>query len=208
MENETYTPIGGHLVTLPKAPPAWVAGRIYLVVEASREELRITLAHNDDCWTIPYEWAVNWGIMRMVTREQAEKAIFTGSGMVEDISEDAGEAASDMADDAISQLATPLGWFTYDTISGVLNGAANDASEAVDYESEDTIRADSARDLAVNAALYLLDHPDADLHDVIAAQYTEIDVYFDALDEGQPEPPKGSDDWNEALYQTVTGWIA
>jgi hypothetical protein len=140
-------------------------------------------------------------------REQAEKAIFTGSYMAS-ISEDAGVAANDMADDALSRLATPLTWFTYGTVSGALNDAANDASEVVDYENEDTIRADSARDLAVNAALYLLDHPGADLYDVIVAQYAEADVDFDDLDEGQPEPAKGSEAWNEALYQTVTGWIA
>lgn len=205
---DVYTPIGGHHVTMPKAPIAWPAHRIYTV--QSWTPYAIVLMHDGQSYSLPAESVRAWNLTRMISREQAEKAIIDASYMAY-VSEDAGDAASDMVDDALSRLAIPLTWFTYDTISGVLNGAANDASEedtSAYGENEDTIRAASGRDLAVNAALYLLDHPDADLYDVITTQYAEVDVYFDDLEEGQPEPPKGSEDWNEALYQTVTGWIA
>lgn len=152
------------------------------------------------------------------TRQQVITALRKGVDLVAHAA-NAGDSEDDPYGAILDQL-TPAtekrlgsvsGPYTRKAFTDALNAAANalDPMEDPDVcETSDTIWAQDVLNLAVNAAGHVLNHPDADLHDVIAAQYAEIDVYFDDLDEGQPEPPKGSDDWNEALYQTVTGWIA
>jgi hypothetical protein len=204
----TYTPAVGDHVMMPRAPENWNPHRVY-TVSAVTDDDAIQLANGSDTWSIPIEWSRNWGITRTYSRKAARKAI-NRAGYLAYISEDGGDAADDMITNALSRLASikPVAWVTYDAVSSALNDAANEASEAMDYENSDTIRDDSARDLAVNAALYLLDHPDADLYDVIVTQYKDVEPCFDNLDEDQPDPPRGSKAWNDALVKTVTEWVS
>jgi hypothetical protein len=106
--------------------------------------------------------------------------------------------------------------YTRDEVTAALNAGANLAQEH-EYEDSDTIRMDDAVNLAVNAGLYLLDHPDASLDEIIVASYTdvELDIYEfrDLVSDGsgvsnEPLPEKGTPQWNAALVRKVKGWLA
>jgi hypothetical protein len=98
------------------------------------------------------------------------------------------------------------GHYTRDQVSAAVNGGA-DLLPDHEYENEDTIAQDDVVNLVVNAALYLLDHPGADVNEVIAAQYTDVEVDDSDLDEGEGLPDKGSPRWNELVTTRVLGWL-
>ncbi len=100
--------------------------------------------------------------------------------------------------------------FTFADVSAALNQAADVLTDH-SYETSDTIWTDDVINLAVNAVGHVLEHPGASLYDVIIAAHADTELAVDAWDdlpEGAPEPAKGSPEYNEALYKTVTGWIA
>lgn len=126
--------------------------------------------------------------------------------------------------DVIMQRLTASGYEITDTLQPGLydrkrvEAALSTAADAVrellnpeDTENSDTIMADDTLNLMVNAAVYLLDHPDADIDDVIAAQYTDVtldDYDFEGIvPEGTPVPEKGSQEWNKAVARKVRGWF-
>jgi hypothetical protein len=207
MTNE-YTPAIGDHVLFPHAAAPWNQTTPYTVAGFGPRGVHITWETGD--WTIRMDKARAMGIVRAYTYQQFSSALHRADELVNSISEYGGNAAHAMIAETFSRLGTSqaMDWRSYDAVSSALNAAANDASEMTDYENSDTIRDDSARDLAVNAALHLLDHPDASLYDVVIEAHKDTEPSFDDLDEGQPEPPKGSEAWNNALYETVTGWIA
>jgi hypothetical protein len=95
-------------------------------------------------------------------------------------------------------------------VGAVLNRVAGELTDH-SYETSDTIWTDDVINLAVNAVGHVLEHPGASLYDVIIAAHADTELAVDAWDdlpEGAPEPAKGSPEYNEALYKTVTGWIA
>lgn len=87
-------------------------------------------------------------------------------------------------------------------VGAVLNRVAGELTE-FDCETSDTIWITDVINLAVNAIGYVLEHPAADLYDVI------IDAHAGTEPNHPPEGSvKGDTAWNDALYATVTGWIA
>lgn len=97
--------------------------------------------------------------------------------------------------------------YTREQVNAAVNGAADLLPEH-EYESEETIARDDTANFIVNAALYLLDHPGAGADEVIAAQYTDVDLHEDDLDEDEEMPERGSARWNELVAARVLGWIA
>lgn len=96
--------------------------------------------------------------------------------------------------------------YTRQQVSDAVNGAADLLPEH-EYECEASIAQDDTANFIVNAALYLLDHPGADADEVIAAQYTDIVIREDDMDEGEEVPEKGSPRWNELVAERVRGWL-
>ena len=102
--------------------------------------------------------------------------------------------------------------YTREEVLDVINAGANFAQAMHDSagETDETIYADDMVNLAVNAAVYLLDHPGADTDEIIAAQYQDIDLYpedFGLDDDSAPLPEKGSPEWNEAVVLKVRSWF-
>lgn len=104
------------------------------------------------------------------------------------------------------------GPFTREEISGALNYVANALDDAAAYETSSTIWAQDVRNLAVNTALYLLDHPQGSLAEAIADGWADLDdlsyTVLDALPEGAPEPAKGTPERDAAIVTTVLEWIS
>jgi hypothetical protein len=97
--------------------------------------------------------------------------------------------------------------FSRDIIEGLLNAAADAVSEA-DYEDSEVIWTQDVANLTVNCAAWLLDHPGADLDEIIPAQYTDVEPDFCDLPEEAPEPEQGSPEWNAGVTTAVLGWVA
>lgn len=97
--------------------------------------------------------------------------------------------------------------YTREQVSAAVNGAADLLPEH-DYEDGGTIAQDDAVNFVVNAALYLLDHPGADADEVIAAQYTDVRLHEEDLDEGEGMPEKGSARWSQLVAARVKGWLS
>jgi hypothetical protein len=112
---------------------------------------------------------------------------------------DAGYAITDVSADG-------PGHYTREQVCAAVNGAAGLLPEH-EGESEETIARDDTVNLVVNAALYLLDHPGAGADEVIAAQYTDVEIYEDDLDEDEEMPERGSPRWNELVVARVLGWV-
>jgi hypothetical protein len=116
---------------------------------------------------------------------------------------------------AAAQLAANAGkgerTYTREEISAAFNAGANLAQEH-EYEDTDTIRMDDAVNLAVNAGLYLLDHPGATLDEIIPASYAEVELDMDDFEDfdpnNEPTPVMGTPRWNAALVRKVKGWLA
>ena len=145
------------------------------------------------------------------TRKQIRTALLRGTDLVDDIAN--ASALLGKLERTTTRLLGSGKSFTYAEVSDALNKAADklDVLQHDGWETGDTLWAQNVLNLAVNAVGHLLDHPDADLRDVIAEAHkdTELDVgAFDDLDENTPEPEPGSKAWNDALYKTVTGWIS
>ena len=141
------------------------------------------------------------------TREQVQTALARGIDLVDAITDAVVLARLELL--TISTLGDGQ-VFTYTEVSNTLNAAANqlEASENPDGgETSETIWTQDVLNLAVNAVEHMLDHPGADLYAVIAESYKYTEPVF-YLNEGQPAPPKSSEAWNDALYETVTGWIS
>ncbi len=112
--------------------------------------------------------------------------------------------------------------YTRSEVNAALNNAANLIQDTHRSENENTVMADDAVNLTVNATGYLLDHPDAGLDEVIPACYTDIELdgydfttaELDTCDYASNDsdelvlPEKGSPIWNDALVRKVTGWLA
>jgi hypothetical protein len=99
--------------------------------------------------------------------------------------------------------------FTLGEVKDVLNQAANLVADVHDgYESSDTIAQDDAVNLAVNAAGYLLDHPNADLDEIIPACYANVVDIEDDLDEDEEVPERGSQRRNELVTAKVKRWLS
>lgn len=112
--------------------------------------------------------------------------------------------------------------YTRTEVSRALSNAANMVQDMHDYEDTDTVLMDTAVDLTVSVADYLLDHPDASLNEAIVAQYSDVveideadlDDYEADLDDNAEDdeleemPEKGSARWNELLVEKVKGWLA
>jgi hypothetical protein len=101
--------------------------------------------------------------------------------------------------------------YTREEVLDVLNAGANIAQGMHTEETDETVYADDMVNLAVNAAEYLLDHPDADTDEVIAAQYTDVTLYTEDFglgrDDTAPLPEKGSPEWDEAVVLKVRSWF-
>jgi hypothetical protein len=103
--------------------------------------------------------------------------------------------------------------YTREEVLDVINAGANFAQAMHDdaSETDETIYADDMVNLAANAAEYLLDHPDADLNEIIAAQYQDVTLYPEDFgldrDDSAPLPEKGSPEWNEAVVLKVRSWF-
>lgn len=83
--------------------------------------------------------------------------------------------------------------YTRAEVERAVNDAANLIAELHDgYESSETIEQDDTVNLVVNAAGYLLDHPDASLDEVIASVYTDVTLNEEDLDDDEEMPEKGS----------------
>ncbi len=96
-------------------------------------------------------------------------------------------------------------------IRTALNAAA-DASRKLfnpdDIESSSTIRDDDIVNLLVNAADYLLEHPEASLDDIILAQYASMEIDESYLENGEEIPAQGSARWNELVIEEVRSWFS
>lgn len=98
--------------------------------------------------------------------------------------------------------------YTRAEVERAVNGAADLVAELHEgYESSETVEQDDTVNLVVNAAGYLLDHPDASLDEVIANEYSDVEPSIYDLDEGEEMPEKGSARWNELLVKVVRGWL-
>lgn len=104
------------------------------------------------------------------------------------------------------------GPFTREQVSGALNYVADALDDAAAYETSSTIWAQDVRNLAVNTALYLLDHPQGSLAEAIAASWSDLDnlscTVLDALPEGAPEPARGTPERDAAIVATVLEWVS
>lgn len=98
------------------------------------------------------------------------------------------------------------GHYTREEVSAAVNGAADMLPEH-EYETEETIAQDDTANFVVSAAMYLLDHPNADVNEVIAAEYTDVVIDEDDVDEGEEVPEQGSPRWNELVVARVLGWV-
>jgi hypothetical protein len=138
------------------------------------------------------------------TRDQALTAIRHGIDLVDAIA-NAG-ILYDWQDEAIARL--PSGtMLTHGEVGSALNGAADELDTTdITGENSDSIWQQSVVNLAVNAAGHLLRHPEASLFEVIAEAHADTVPEFTA--EYGTVPAKGTPEYNEALYETVTGWIA
>ena len=136
-----------------------------------------------------------------------------------DAATEAADALSVLEDGASTWTVGPLELvlpserrFTQAEVKDVLNRAANLVADVHDsHESTYTIVQDDAVNLTVNAAGYLLDHPNADLDEIIPACYTDVEIEdyeLDELDEDEEVPEKGSQRWNELVTAKVKGWLA
>jgi hypothetical protein len=101
--------------------------------------------------------------------------------------------------------------YTSGEFSAMLNAAADGVTD-FDYEDSDVIWTQDVANLTVNVAGYLLEHPGAELDEIIPASYaidfSEDDLDFDDLPEDAEIPAKGSPAWNAALTEKVCGWVA
>jgi hypothetical protein len=100
--------------------------------------------------------------------------------------------------------------YTREEVLDVLNAGANIAQDMHTEETDETVYADDMVNLAVNATEYLLDHPDADTDEIIAAQYANVTLYaedFGINDDHATLPEKGSPEWNAAVVLKVRSWF-
>jgi hypothetical protein len=102
------------------------------------------------------------------------------------------------------------GTYTTADFCAMLNAAADSVLD-FDYEDSFVIWTQDVANLAVNSAGYLLEHPAAQLDEIIPAQYaddfSQDGLDFEDLPEGAQTPAKGSPEWNAALTATVCGWV-
>lgn len=102
--------------------------------------------------------------------------------------------------------------YTAEDFSAMLNAAA-DGLETEGYENSGTIWTDTVANLAVNCAGYLLEHPDAELDEVITHAWADLDSdiswpeQYDHVPEDQL-PAKGTPGHDAAIVATVLGWVA
>jgi hypothetical protein len=143
------------------------------------------------------------------TSEQVITAVRDGTDMVDALTD--AIVLTYLAEEALDLLSHQPQPFTRASVAAALNSAADwvrDHENPDGGETSDSIWADDVLNLAVNAVSYVLEHPDADLRAVIA--WAHKDTELDPSDEEDlPEGTlKGSEAWNDALYDTVTGWIS
>lgn len=106
--------------------------------------------------------------------------------------------------------------YTRQEILDAIGTAANMATQAHEYESSETIAADDAVNLTVNATGYLLDHPGASLEEIIVTCYGDVELNEDDFEDselvhqvtGFSMPEKGTPAWNAALVRAVKRWLA
>lgn len=141
------------------------------------------------------------------TRDKVYAALKRGYDLVDTIADSTEldkfhqATLSELPDGAVLTLAD---------VSTALNRAADELTD-FDYETSDSIWITDVINLAVNAVGHVLEHPDADLYGVIIDAHAGTELAVDAWDhlpEGAPEPAKGTEEYNDALYATVTGWIS
>jgi hypothetical protein len=210
-ENTSYTPAVGDHVMLPNAPSVWPAGRVYTVREVTDGLLGagiIQLAHGDVTWTLPAEWPLEWGITRAYTAVQVNDALQRGTDLVDVIAD--APILGTLHETTMALLGPKLS-FTRGQFTQALNDAASriEQEENPDGgESSDTIWTQDVLNLAVCATEHILDHPGADLRDVIEVAHKDTDLSASAEDDLPEGTVKGSEAWNDALYKTVTGWIS
>lgn len=141
------------------------------------------------------------------SRAQVTTALGTAHGLLDEITDTS----------IVGYLVTGLwrrlgpGPFTLGQVQAALGTEANELDpqgKPGGYETSGTIWAQDVLNLAVNATAYLLDHPDADLGEIIPAQYADVTPDFDDLPDGAADPEKGSPAWNAAVTSTVLGWVS
>jgi hypothetical protein len=103
--------------------------------------------------------------------------------------------------------------YTAGDFSAMLNAVANEWNGEDTYEDSDTIWEDTVVNLLVNCAGYLLEHPGASLEEVIAHAWADLDgdINWPEQYDGTPEdelPAKGTPERNEAIVNTVLGWVS
>jgi hypothetical protein len=203
---DEYTPAVGDTVLFPQAPSPWNQKTLYTVAAFGPRGVRVTWGDGD--WTIQLRKARAMGMTHGYTREQVTTALQRGTDLVDTIA-DAVELY-ELEQMTLRELGDhPV--FTREEVTSALNDAADelDPMEGPDaYENSDTIRTQDVLNLAVNAVGHVLDHPGADLFEVIAAEHANTDLAIDAEEDLPDGAVPGDEDWNEALYKTVTGWIS
>lgn len=105
----------------------------------------------------------------------------------------------------------PAKTYTLAEFSTMLNDAANELDDEADGENSETIWKQDVRNIAVNCAGYLLEHPDASLDEVIAHAWADLDyVEWPEEYDNTPEdqlPAEGTPERNAAIVTTVLGWV-
>jgi hypothetical protein len=139
------------------------------------------------------------------TREQVSTAFEATMGLLEGVTD--ASPASGLITRTWRYLRGD-GPFTREQVTGALNRVANKLDDAVSYESSEIIWEQDVRNLAVNTAGYVLDHPDATLAEAIATGYREIDLDFGNLPEDATEPEPGTPEHDAAIVATVLGWVS
>lgn len=121
------------------------------------------------------------------TREQLDAALCRAHVLVSAVAWSPGLDV--LLDTAWETLVDESGPVTREQVTTALNSAANAAAPDEDQaETAGTVWQQDVLNLAINAAGYLLDHPDADLDEIIPASY--------------------AGDLGENVTGTVLGWIA
>jgi len=104
------------------------------------------------------------------TRAQVTTALGTAHGQLDEVTDTA--PLGPLGTGTWAQLdKLGAGPFTREQVMTALNEAANELDEDIEYECSDTIWEQDVRNLAVNAALYQLEHPGASLHEAIVSGY-------------------------------------
>jgi hypothetical protein len=103
--------------------------------------------------------------------------------------------------------------YTREDFSAMLNEQADIIADAHDGESSETIWEDTVANLVVNAASYLLEHPGAELDEIITHAWADLDGDIDWPEEydSTPDdqlPAKGTPEHDAAIVATVLGWVS